>query len=144
MKMRSLQRNLMRAGIGLGICVLLLTVGTAGTMKAGKREVDLSAIHGRIQFVNAFPDYKVQVVTALPDLRVKRVKALPNRPGEWQIVDSLPDYKIQIVDALPDFTIQWVDAFPGGVVTIMHGSVPIKTCQKGQNVSSGDDEQPLP
>ena len=125
MEMRSLQRSLMGAGIGLGICVLLLTVGTAGTKQAGNRAVDLSAIHGRIQFVNALPDYKVQVVTALPDLRVKRVNALPNRPGEWQparavarrrpgIVDSLPDYKIQIVDALPDFTIQWVDAFPGG------------------------------
>jgi hypothetical protein len=114
----------MGAGIGLGICLLLIPVGTAGTMQAGKREMDLSAIHGRIQFVNAFPDYKVKAVTALPDLRVKRVKALPNRPGEWQparavarrrpgIVDSLPDFKIQIVDALPDFTIQWVNAFPG-------------------------------
>jgi hypothetical protein len=124
MKMRSLQRNLMRAGIGLGVCLLLLAVGTAGTKQVGKREVDLSAIHGRIQFVNALPDYKVQVVTALPDLRVKRVKALPNGPGEWQparawreprpgIVDSLPNFKIQIVDALPDFTIQWVDALPG-------------------------------
>jgi hypothetical protein len=104
---------LMRAGIGLGICMLLLSVGTAGVKQAGKREVDLSAIHGRIQFVNALPDYKVKVVASLPDLRVKRVKALPSSPGEWQIVDSLPDYKIQIVDALPDFTIQWVDALPG-------------------------------
>jgi hypothetical protein len=113
MKMRSIQRNLLRTGIGLGICVLLVTVGTAGTRQAGKGEVDLSAIYGRIQFVNAFPDYKVKVVTALPDLRVKRVNALPNRPGEWQIVDAHPDFKIQIVDAFPDFTIQWVDAFPG-------------------------------
>ena len=73
----------MRAGIGLGICVLLLTVGTAGTKQAGNRAVDLSAIHGRIQFVNALPDYKVQVVTALPDLRVKRVKALPGSGRLW-------------------------------------------------------------
>ncbi len=124
MKVNLKPRLLIRAGIGLGVCLLLLAVGTAGTMQAGNRAVDLSAIHGRIQFVNALPDYKVQVVTALPDLRVKRVNALPNRPGEWQparavarrrpgIVDSLPDYKIQIVDALPDFTIQWVDDFPG-------------------------------
>jgi hypothetical protein len=112
MKMK-FTKNLMRAGIGLGVCLLLLSVGTAGTQQMGQREVDLSAIHGRIQFVNAFPDYEVQVVTALPDLRVRRVKALPNRPGEWQIVDAHPDFKIQIVDALPDFTIQWVDALPG-------------------------------
>ena len=114
MEMKFTRRSLLRAGIALGMCVLLLSVGTAGTQQVGDRAVDLSAIHGRIQFVNALPDYKVQVVTALPDLRVKRVKALPNRPGEWQIVDAHPDFKIQIVDALPDFTIQWVDALPGG------------------------------
>ena len=114
MKVNLKPRLLIRAGIGLGVCLLLLAVGTAGTMQAGNRAVDLSAIHGRIQFVNALPDYKVQVVTALPDLRVKRVNALPNGPGEWQIVDAHPDFKIQIVDALPDFTIQWVDALPGG------------------------------
>jgi hypothetical protein len=113
MKVNLKPRLLIRAVIGLGVCLLLLSVGTAGTRLVGKQQVDLSAIHGRIQFVNALPDYKVQVVTALPDLRVRRVGALPDRPGEWQIVDSLPDYKIQIVDALPDFTIQWVDAFPG-------------------------------
>jgi hypothetical protein len=113
MKVNFKLRPLMRAGIGVGICLLLFSVGTAGTQQVGNRGVNLSAIHGRIQFVNALPDYKVKVVTALPNLRVKRVKALPNGPGEWQIVDSLPDYKIQIVDALPDFTIQWVDAFPG-------------------------------
>jgi hypothetical protein len=113
MKVNLKPRLLIRAGIGLGVCLLLLSVGTAGTKLVGKREVDLSAIHGRIQLVNALPDYKVQVVTAPPDLRVKRVNALPNRPGEWQIVDAHPDFKIQIVDAFPDFTIQWVDAFPG-------------------------------
>jgi hypothetical protein len=111
--MRGPERLLIRAWIALGVCLLLLTVGTAGTKQAGNRAVDLSAIHGRIQFVNALPDYKVQVVTALPDLRVRRVGALPDRPGEWQIVDAHPDFKIQIVDALPDFTIQWVDALPG-------------------------------
>lgn len=68
-------KNLLCAGIGLGVCVLLLSVGTAGAKQAGKRDIDLSAIHGRIQFVNALPDYKVQVVTSLPDLRVKRATA---------------------------------------------------------------------
>lgn len=90
------------------LLVLLLVLGSGGVKKPGPAEV-----HGRIQFVNAFPDVKVQVVTALPDLRVKRVQALANKPGEWQIVDALPDYKVQVVDAFSDFTIQWVDAFPG-------------------------------
>jgi hypothetical protein len=83
MQMKFTRRSLMGAGMGLGVCLLLLALGTAGTKQAGKRNVDLSAIHGRIQFVNALPDYKVQVVTALPDLRVKRVKALPGSGRLW-------------------------------------------------------------
>ncbi|MFQ3578279.1 MAG: hypothetical protein SNJ52_04640 [Verrucomicrobiia bacterium] len=87
-------------------------VGPAPTANRLSPE-DLARIHGRIQFVDALPDYRVQVVTALPDLKVQIVDSLPHRPGQWQIVESLPDYRIQIVGALPDFKIQYVTALPG-------------------------------
>jgi hypothetical protein len=80
---------------------------------AGEQKVDVSRIHGRIQFVTSFPDYKVQVVSSFPDLKVQMVTSFPDKPGQWQKVDSFPDYKVQIVDSFPDFTIQYVDSFPG-------------------------------
>ena len=82
-------------------------------VRAGDKKVNVSKIHGRIQYVNSFPDYKVQAVTSFPDLRVEIVESFPDKPGQWQIVDSFPDYKIQMVDSFPDFTIQYVKSFPG-------------------------------
>ena len=76
-------------------------------------QVDVSLVFGKIQFVNAFADYKAQVVAAAEDLRVERVTAFARMPGQWEIVDAFPDYKIELVDAFPDFTIRWVDSFPG-------------------------------
>ncbi len=90
-----------------GVCTLPVGLSDKVT-KAG-----LAAIHGKIQVVDTFPDFKVKVVDALPDLRVQVVENFPDKPGKWQFVDTFPDYKIQFVDALPDFTIQFVDAFPG-------------------------------
>ena len=78
-----------------------------------KKKIDVSKIHGRIQFVQSFPDYKVQSVTSFPDLRVEIVKSFPDSPGKWQIVESFPDYKIAMVNSFPDFTIQFVKSFPG-------------------------------
>jgi len=77
------------------------------------RACNVAKIHGRIQFVDSFPDYKVKVVTSFPDLRVQKVKSFPDKAGKWQIVTSFPDYKIQLVDSFPDFTIQYVTSFPG-------------------------------
>lgn len=76
-----------------------------------ERKLDPSTIHGRIQFVKSFPDYKVKAVTSFPDLKVKVVKSLPGA-GEWQIVESFPDYKIQMVQSFPDFTVEFVDGVP--------------------------------
>ena len=70
--------------------------------------VDVSKIYGRIQFVDAFPDYKVEVVTAFPDLRVQKVQAFPDAAGKWEIVTAFPDYKIQLVRAFADFQIEYV------------------------------------
>lgn len=75
--------------------------------------IDPSKIFGKVQIVDAFPDYKVKVVSSFADLRVQQVSAFADAPGKWQIVNSFPDYKIQIVKSFPDFTIQYVTAFPG-------------------------------
>lgn len=64
-------------------------------------ELDLSKIHGRIQLVDSFPDYKVQIVKSFADLHVKLVTAFPDAPGKWKIVNSFPDFKIQIVESFP-------------------------------------------
>jgi hypothetical protein len=94
-----------------GIAALLLLLGlTAG---AGDKKAHVSKVHGRIQYVKSFPDYKVKAVTSFPDLRVQIVESFPTSPGQWQIVDSFPDYKIEMVDSFPDFTVQFVASFPG-------------------------------
>jgi len=95
---------------------VLLALGVSGwpvSSRAGEKKADVSKIHGRIQFVSSFPDYKVQVVNSFADLKVQVVESFPDRPGRWQIVESLPDYKIQIVTAFPDFTVEYVKSFPG-------------------------------
>lgn len=104
--------------IFLPLAIVLLAVqavssGLLPSLTAADKKVDVSKIHGRIQFVTSFPDYKVKVVQSFPDLRVETVNSFPDRPGRWQIVESFPDYKIQLVDSFPDFTVQFVGAFPG-------------------------------
>lgn len=70
-------------------------------------------LHGKVQFVDAFPDIKIQYVSAFPDIKVKMVDHFPDDCGEWQSVESFPDFKVQIVDAFPDIKVQLVDHFPG-------------------------------
>lgn len=111
--MRSIRHHGQPQGllIILGIVALfaLLVLG----VKAGDKKVNVAKVHGRIQYVNSFGDYKVQAVTSFPDLRVQVVTSFPSSPGQWQIVESFPDYKIQMVESFPDFTIQYVSSFPG-------------------------------
>jgi len=95
----------------LGVAIVLAAVVVA--VQARDKKVNVSKIHGRIQFVDSFGDYKVKAVTSFPDLRVEIVTSHPSAPGQWQIVDSFPDYKIQMVNSFPDFTIQYVKSFPG-------------------------------
>jgi hypothetical protein len=95
----------------LAIAAMLLVLVLA--VRAGDKKVNVSRIHGRIQYVKSFPDYKVQAVTSFPDLRVQIVESFPTSPGQWQIVDSFPDYKIEMVNSFPDFTVQYVSSFPG-------------------------------
>jgi hypothetical protein len=96
-----------------GLIALVLLGPRGMETQAAEKRVDVDRIHGRIQFVTSFPDYKVQVVNSFPDLKVQMVTSFPDKPGLWQKVDSFPDYKVQIVDSFPDFTVQWVNSFPG-------------------------------
>ncbi len=70
-------------------------------------------LHGKVQFVESFPDIKVQVVESFPDLKVQVVDAFANDCGEWEIVESFPDIKVQLVESFPDIKIQFVESFPG-------------------------------
>jgi hypothetical protein len=70
-------------------------------------------LHGKIQFVESFPDLTVQVVESFPDLKVKIVDSFPDDCGEWQIVDSFPDIKVKIVESFADIKIKFVESFPG-------------------------------
>jgi len=70
-------------------------------------------LHGKIRFVDSFPDITIQVVDSFPDIKIKIVNSFPDDCGEWQIVDSFPDVKIKIVESFPDLKIKFVESFPG-------------------------------
>ncbi len=70
-------------------------------------------LHGKVQFVNSFPDIKIQYVTSFPDIRVKFVSSFPDDCGEWQEVTSFPDFKVQVVTSFPDLKVEKVSSFPG-------------------------------
>lgn len=71
------------------------------------------ALHGKIQFVESFPDIKIKFVESFPDLKVKFVTSFPDDCGEWQITNSFPDIKVQIVESFPDIKVKVVESFPG-------------------------------
>jgi hypothetical protein len=107
-----LRRDLCVLGVrSLAVAVTLAAL--ALVVRASDKKVDVSKIHGRIQYVQSFPDYKVQAVTSFADLHVQIVTSFPDKPGQWQIVESFPDYKIEMVNSFPDFTIEFVNSFPG-------------------------------
>jgi hypothetical protein len=107
-----LRRDLCALGVR-SLAVVLVLVALVLVVRGGDKKVDVSKIHGRIQYVNSFPDYKVQAVTSFADLHVQIVTSFPDKPGQWQIVESFPDYKIEMVNSFPDFTIEYVTSFPG-------------------------------
>lgn len=108
------RRLLSGLGCTLAILMSLFLAGSDGIASNCKIPMeDLAKIHGKIQFVTSFPDYKVQVVDSFADLHVQKVTSFPDKPGKWQIVESFPDYKIQIVSSFPDFKIKYVTSFPG-------------------------------
>ena len=70
-------------------------------------------LHGKIKFVNDFPDLKIQIVENFPDLKVKLVENFPDDCGEWKIVENFPDIKVKIVTSFPDIKVKFVENFPG-------------------------------
>src|SRR6188768_3960802 len=63
---------------GLGaksFAIAALSILIILAVRAGDKKVDVSKVHGRIQYVKSFPDYKVQAVTSFPDLRVQVVES---------------------------------------------------------------------
>jgi hypothetical protein len=93
--------------------IVFLSILSLLTLTAQGKPVDVSKIHGKIQYVDSFPDYKVEVVSAFSDLKVKEVTSFASNAGEWEIVTSFPDYKIQKVSSFGDFKIEYVNSFPG-------------------------------
>lgn len=70
-------------------------------------------LHGKVKFVESFPDIKIKFVTSFPDLKVKFVDHFPDDCGEWQIVESFPDFKVKVVESFPDIEVEVVESFPG-------------------------------
>jgi len=94
----------MRKCVAITSCLLALF--PFRTIWAEDRKPDVSRIFGKVQIVNAFPDYKVRVSNT-PDLKVRIVNAFPDAAGEWQIVSSFPDYTVMFVTTGEDFTVQF-------------------------------------
>jgi hypothetical protein len=57
--------------------LLILVVVLAFSARAGDKKVDVGKVHGRIQFVTSFPDYKVEMVNSFPDFTIQYVKSFP-------------------------------------------------------------------
>jgi hypothetical protein len=70
-------------------------------------------LHGKVQFVDAFPDFTIEYVTSFPDLRVEFVNSFPDNCGQWQEVTAFPDFKVQVVTAFSDLKVEVVTSFPG-------------------------------
>jgi hypothetical protein len=68
---------------------------------------------GKVQYVDAFPDFTIRWVDAFADLHVKSVDAFPDACGKWKTVDAFPDFKVKVVNAFEDLRVKRVDTFPG-------------------------------
>lgn len=101
------------AAIALVVSTFAWSAGTAWADIDDSCTLNGVPLHGKVKFVDSFPDFKVKVVSSFPDLKVKHVTSFPDDCGEWQIVDSFPDFTVKFVDSFPDFTIKYVDSFPG-------------------------------
>lgn len=100
--------------------LLLLMLFTSASLAQSEDQINKEectyngfVLHGKIKFVESFPDLTVQVVESFPDLKVKIVESFPDDCGEWQIVDSFPDIKVKIVESFADIKIKFVESFPG-------------------------------
>lgn len=70
-------------------------------------------LHGKVQFVDSFPDIKIKYVSSFGDIDVQFVSSFPDDCGQWQEVSSFPDFTVQVVDSFPDLEVRKVSSFPG-------------------------------
>ncbi len=82
-------------------------------LTTGDCEYNGIQLHGKVEFVDSFPDIKIEFVESFPDIKVKFVDSFPDDCGEWQKVTSFPDFKVQVVTSFPDLKVQKVSSFPG-------------------------------
>ena len=97
------------------ILTLLLFVSSSALASGIDSDCTLNgkALHGKVQVVSSFPDFKVEVVQSFPDLKVEEKSSFADDCGEWEFVDSFPDFTIEYVTSFPDFKIELVSSFPG-------------------------------
>ena len=71
-------------------------------------------LHGRVQVVSSFADFRVEVVNSNPDLYVEVVTHITSSPecGEWEFVDHNPDFTVEF-GPNADFSITYVTRSPG-------------------------------
>jgi len=56
---------------------LILVLLSAFAVGAEDKKVHVAKVHGRIQYVNSFPDYKIEMVNSFPDFTIQYVKSFP-------------------------------------------------------------------
>lgn len=98
------------------VCALFLSLATspAFASKIGKDcTFKGKKLYGKVQVVDAFPDFRVRVVSAFPDLKVQRSTLLPVPAVAGNGWTPFPISKSSSSNAFSDFDIQYVDAFPG-------------------------------
>jgi hypothetical protein len=87
--------------------------GSSSGSKLESCEYDGIPLHGKVQFVESFADFKIEYVESFPDLKVKFVTSFPDECGEWEVVESFPDFKVEVVESFADIKVEVVESFPG-------------------------------
>ena len=88
-------------------------IGVMTALSKGNCSYKGIKLHGKVKFVNSFPDIKIKYVSSFPDIKVKFVSSFPDRCGEWKKVNSFPDFKVKVVNSFPDLKVKVVNSFPG-------------------------------
>jgi hypothetical protein len=72
---RCARRGLCARSLAIAALLALLILA----VRAGDKKLNVSKVHGRIQYVKSFPDYKAKEVKSFPDLKVENHAEFPER-----------------------------------------------------------------
>ena len=61
----------------LAASVVCLGTGAANAGKLTSCEFNGKPLHGKVQIVNSFPDFKVQIVNSFGDFKIRYVNSFP-------------------------------------------------------------------